>query len=310
MTPPLVLVAEPIDPEARAWLEQRCRTAGLADADAGEAEGLVVRTYTRVDEALLERLPRLRVVGRAGVGVDNIDLAACRDRDVAVVHTPEANADAVAEFVFALLFDRLRRRPAIHAPVPAAKWNRLRDEAMDSRELRGMTLGILGMGRIGRRVARIGAGFGMPVIYNDLIEVEEAQRAGAAPATSDELLSQADVLTIHVDGRPQNRRLVNEAALARMKADIVLVNTSRGFVVERVALAAFLRANPGALALLDVHDPEPIEPGDPLLDLPNAVLTPHIAACTRPAKRAMSGVVEDVWRVLSGEAPRFEVKLE
>jgi len=131
-----------------------------------------------------------------------------------------------------------------------------------------------------------------------VIEIAPERRFGAISGSFEEVLARSDVLTLHPDGRASNRHLIDAAALASCKADVVLINTSRGFVVDADALAAFLRANPGAQALLDVHDPEPFGAGYPLLGLPNAQLSPHIAAATRTAHRNMSWVVREVWRVL------------
>lgn len=308
---PLVIQTEDLDPEPAAWLAERCRLVvcpfhhsdALARLLPG-ADGLVVRTYTRVDRTLLERAPRLRVVGRAGVALENIDLQACRARGVEVVHTPDANTQAVVEFVVALLLDALRPRLYLDQAVSADLWHDLRRRYVADRELRELTLGIWGLGRIGSGVARVAGALGMRVIYNDLLDFPPPRRFGAEPVSVDDLLGQADVLSIHVDDRPTNRHLLDAAALARLRDNVVIVNTSRGFVVDRGALAEFLGARPRALALLDVHDPdEPIPPDDPLLGLPNARLTPHLASGTASAKRRMSWVVRDVWRVLCGQAP-------
>jgi phosphoglycerate dehydrogenase-like enzyme len=328
MNRPLVVQTEDLDAEAAAWLAERCEVVRCGPSEAGfesllgRAQALVVRTYTRVDEALLSRGPALRVVGRAGVGLENIDVEACRRRGIAVVHTPESNSSAVAEYVFALMFDALRPRVYVGgggaqgAPgeeggpracargslaVPSeGEWHELRRKYVAQRELNELVLGVWGLGRIGSAVARIAAGFQMQVIYNDLLEIAPARRSGAAPVSVDELLARSDVLSLHVDERPQNRGLLSSAALGKLKSNVLLINTSRGLVVDGQALAAFLRARPAAMAMLDVHDPEPIRPDCPLLDLPNAFLAPHLAAGTIGAKRRMSWVVREVWRVLEG----------
>ncbi|MBM4108917.1 MAG: hypothetical protein FJ255_08945 [Phycisphaerae bacterium] len=309
---PIVVQTEDLDGECARWLAER---ADLERAPAGDgaalarllkdAEGLVVRTYTRVDAALLARSPRLRVVGRAGVGLDNIDLKACRSRGVAVVYTPDANSSAVAELVFAALLDALRPRVYLDRPLALAGWSDLRRGLVAARQLEGLTLGVWGMGRIGKRVARIGAAMGMRVLFHDLVQIAPEHRWGATPVGADELCHAADVLTIHVDGRAGNRGLVGAGALGLLKKDVVLVNTSRGFVVDPAALAAFLRAHAEATAILDVHEPEPVAPDSPLLGLGNARLLPHVGAATRDAHGRMSWVVRDVWRVLCGEKPEF-----
>ncbi len=304
---PSVLICEPIDPVAQAWLSERATVIACApdepgfDSHLAGVSGLVVRTYTRVDRGVLDRAPQLRVVGRAGVGLDNVDVAACRARGVRVVHTPSANTNAVVEYVFGLLLDAMRPRPTVGAGLTPATWRAVRGGAIGERELHGSTLGILGMGRIGRALAPVAAAFGMRVLYHDLLEVPEPHRAGASPVSFETLLSSSDCLTVHVDDRPENRHLLGADAFERLRPGVVLVNASRGFVIDHAALATFLRANPGAMASLDVHDPEPIGTDHPLLEVSNARLLPHLGAATAPAHLAMSRVVEDVWRVLSGE---------
>ncbi len=304
---PLAIICEPIDPACQAWLAERCEiiTAkpGEPEFDAAlpRAAALVVRTYTRIDAPLLDRAPNLQVVARAGVAVDNIDLSACAARSVKVVHTPAANTDAVVEYVFALALDALRPRPALAKPLPPEEWAQIRKSAIAPRQLHGSTLGILGLGRIGSRVARVGASFGMSVVFNDLAPVQPP--CACESVDLDTLFAQADVLTIHIDNRPSNAKYISAALINRMREHVVFINASRGFVVDHAALAVFLAANPNAHAALDVHDPEPVTESNPLLTLPNARLLPHIGAATRPAHRNMSWVVRDVWRVLSGESP-------
>lgn len=306
---PLVVRTEHLAPEAEAWISERCAFAVATPGDeafealADRIVGLVVRTYTDVDATLLDRLPALRVVARAGVGIDNIDVAACRDRGVEVVHTPDANTQAVVEYVTALLCDAIRPRLLLESAVDAARWNAIRAEVCGERQMNEMTLGILGLGRIGRRVAEVAAAIGFKVIYHDLIDLPEAVRAGAEPVSMETLLAESDVLTIHVDGRTSNRDLVDAAALRRLKPDAVLLNTSRGFVVKQDDLASWLAGRPEAQAILDVHREEPFPADDPLIPLPNAHLAPHLASRTRTAMSNMSWVVRDLWRVLEGETP-------
>lgn len=316
MTTPLfnVIQTEHLDAAAAAWLAERVNLLVCPHDDPAfaarlaEAHGLVVRTYTRVNAALLDRAPRLRVVARAGVGVDNIDLRACAQRGVVVVNAPGANTEAVVEFVFAEMLDALRPRRRVRQAVDAAQWRRWRDELEAERQLDEITLGILGLGRIGRRIAAVGRALGMATIYHDLLDIPPAQRSGAEPVDRATLLRAADVLTIHVDGRPGNRNLIGERELAMMRGGVLLINTSRGFVIDPTALATFLAAHPRAEARLDVHEPEPIAADSPLLRLPNAHLTPHVAGRTRSAMRRMSDVVYDVWEVLCGREPRHPVE--
>lgn len=313
MSRPLVIQTEDLSANAVAFLRERCELVhcpigeeGRFQELVGRAEALVVRTYTRVDAALLARAPRLKVVGRAGVGLDAVDVEACKSRGVRVVYTPDANSRAVAEYVFAMLFDALRPRVFLERALATAEWNTLRRELLAPRELGSLTLGVLGLGRIGTRVARIGAGFGMRVFYHDVREIAEDDRWGAESLSQEALCAESDVISIHVDNRPTNRHLVNDYLLSLCKPNAIIVNAARGFIVDAAALAAFLRANPGSRALLDVHDPEPFREDSPLLGLPNAHLSPHIAAATAEAHENMSAVVEDVWRVLNNESPTHE----
>lgn len=308
---PLVIQTEHLDDGPAAWLASRCELVKRGAGEPGfaellaKADGVVIRTYTTVDAAMLAGAPRLKVVGRAGVGLDNVDLGACAARGVVVCNTPDANSTAVVEYVFSLVLDATRPRVSLESAVGAAEWKRLRAENQATRQLCEMTLGIWGMGRIGTRVARAAAGLGMSVVYNDLLDIPSDRRWGAAAVSAEEMCERSDVVTVHVDGRRSNRGLVNAAAFGRMKRDVVFINAARGFIVDAGALAAFLRSNPSARAVLDVHEPEPFGADYPLLGLPNARLLPHLASCTATAQANMSWVVRDVWRVLSGETPEF-----
>jgi phosphoglycerate dehydrogenase-like enzyme len=309
MSAPVVIVTEDLSDEPLAWLGERCRVvrgavgSGEFEAAASEAVALVVRTYTIVDDALLDRMPSLKVVARAGVALDNIDVKACRRRGVEVVHNPGANADAVVEYVFALLFDALRPRVFIEKALDLKAWNALRAELLAPKQLNGTVLGIWGLGRIGKRIARVAGALQMRVIYHDLLEIAEGERFGAEPVGREELLERAEIVTVHVDDRPANRHLVSADAFGRMRSDVVFLNCARGLIVDPVACAEFFVAHPAAQAILDVHDPEPFDATYPLLDIPNVHLAPHIAAATEQAKVNMSWVVRDVDRVLRGERP-------
>lgn len=309
MSTPLVIQSEDLDAEPAAWLAERCELAACAYDDPrfpqllSRADGLVVRTYTRVDADLLAAAPRLRVVARAGVGLDNIDLDACWSRGVVVVSTPGANTRAVVEFVLASVLDALRPRVFLHQALDQETWNATRKELEAPRQLSELTLGVLGLGRIGSQVARAAGAIDMRVLYHDIREIPEADRHGASPVSLEELLESADVLTVHIDGRRSNYRVIDRAAFASMKPDVVFLNCARGKVVDPIACAEFCVDHPGACAILDVHDPEPVAETSPLLEIENVHLSPHIAGATRAAKREMSWVVRDVWRVLRGEAP-------
>lgn len=309
-----VIVTEELDEAKAAWLGERLELVrhrfdapGFSGALAG-ADGLVVRTYTRVDAGLLAQAPKLRVVGRAGVGLDNVDVAACRAAGVEVVHTPDANTQAVVEYVIGLLLDRFRPRTDLPADAGDAGFFALRKTEVGE-ELAGKTLGIVGFGRIGKRLGRAAAALGVRVLATDVLP-EAKLRAAAADHPWEflpeaELLGRSDVVTLHADGRAANRHMIAGPQLARLRPDALFVNAARGFLVDAEALAGWLRDHPAGSAALDVHDPEPPPAGSPLRGLPNARLLPHLASRTTTALANMSAVVEDVDRVLRGEAPRF-----
>jgi phosphoglycerate dehydrogenase-like enzyme len=309
--PAAVAVTEPLTEECLRWLRERVSVTEAAPGDpafeamADSLEGLVVRTLTRVDRTLLQRLPRLRVVARAGVGLDNIDLPACRERGIEVVHTPDANTQAVVEYVLCLLCDALRPRLFLERPVDTQAWERTRAEVCGERQMDELTLGILGFGRIGSRVAQVARAIGFRVLYNDLLTLAPPMRHGAEPVSAEDLFARSDVITLHIDGRPGNRRFVNASLIKHMRPEALLLNTCRGFVLDHEALADFLRVNPGAQALLDVHEPEPFTADHPLLGMRNAHLAPHLASRTRSAMDRMSWVVRDAVAVLEGRKPEF-----
>ncbi|MBX3354944.1 MAG: hypothetical protein KF724_04520 [Phycisphaeraceae bacterium] len=306
---PIVIVTEPLSEAPTEWLEARCRVShGPPDsaefgAAAASAEALIVRTATRVDTALLERLPSLRVVGRAGVGLDSIDLDACRQRGIRVVSTPDANTQAVVEYVTCLLCDALRPRLFLEAPVGDAEWRQLREDVVGLWQMSELRLGILGLGRIGSRVAEVARAIGFEVVYNDLLDIPSERRCGAMPVSLTELFAESDVISLHCDGRPSNRGFVDAGLIESMRPDVVLLNTSRGLVIDEQALARFMRRSPGASAILDVHAQEPFTETCPFLGMANVHLAPHLASRTLHAMEAMSWVVRDVWAVLEGRVP-------
>jgi D-3-phosphoglycerate dehydrogenase len=310
--PPIVLVTEGSDPRPLEWLREHCRVVEVPTSDPrfhehlSNASGLVVRTYTRVNDDLLSRAPLLRVVGRGGVGLENIDVAACRRRGIEVVYTPDANTIAVGDFVFGLMLQLLRSwsffRERVYEPK---EFKRIRD-TVRGRQLDELTLGILGMGRVGRRVGRIAAlGFGMRVIYNDLLDVQTQLDFPATSVDKPTLYRESDVLSIHVTMLPGNENLVGHEQLALMKPFAILLNTARGEVLDVHALAAAIREKRLAGAALDVFHPEPPPPDFPLLGFENVLLTPHLAARTYTAMQNMSWVVRDVVEVLEGRRPRY-----
>ncbi len=309
MPKPLVLITEPIAKEAHRWLANICNVVLINVGDQGfetallQADGLVVRTYTRVDQKLLDQAPNLKVVGRAGVGLDNIDLDACSKRSVQVVHTPRANAMAVVEYTMSMLINTLRPLTPLTGPLTDKHWHQAREDAITPRSVVGSTLGIIGLGHIGSRVARAAGSMGMKIHHHDLRTIDPANTQGSTAMPMNDLIEQCQCICLHVDGRNENHNLISNAEFSKMRSDVVLINASRGFVVDPHAAASFARNNPNARLILDVHDPEPIQPNNPLLGLDNVILTPHIAAATRQAKIQMSWVVRDVWEVLKDSPP-------
>jgi D-3-phosphoglycerate dehydrogenase len=309
---PLVLVTEGSDPTPLAWLKERARVVEAApdspesNAALPDVVGMVVRTYTKVNAALLARCPKLKVVGRGGVGIENIDVKACRARGVEVVFTPDANTLAVGDFVMGYALQLLR---------PWAFFKERAYEPKEFKQLRNMlrgvqlnelTIGILGMGRVGRRVGKIAAnGFDMRVLYNDLLEVQSQLTFPALAVDKPTLFREADIVTLHVDMKPGNAHLVSTPLLSLMKPTAILINTSRGEVLDNAALAAALREKKIAGAAIDVFDPEPPRADYPLLGFDNVLLTPHMAARTFTAIENMSWVVRDVMEVLNGRTPKY-----
>ncbi len=299
MTRPRVVIAEPLHPDPVVWLRERADvTDTLSDETLRGADALIVRTYTRVDEAMLARAPRLRVVGRAGVGIDNIDRAACERRGIRVVCTPDANTSAVVEYVLSAVVSRLRPIEPVRGAMGSAAWSAARAAAITPRELSECVVGVWGLGRIGKAVARALAPLAREVIYRDVLDIPKDERCGARSVCEQELLEISDILTLHVDGRASNHALVGAPELGRMRPDALLINASRGMVVDAAALAEHMGRCEGFHAVLDVHAPEPIAPENPLLGLSNATLPAHVGAATAKAKLAMSWVVRPVWDAL------------
>jgi D-3-phosphoglycerate dehydrogenase len=309
---PVVLVTEGSDAKPLDWLGQQAEVIEIGpddpsfDARLASAAGMVVRTYTKVNESLLSRAPKLRVVGRGGVGLENIDVPACRRRGVEVVYSPDANTLAVGDFVIGYMLQLLRPWAFfLEKAYDPKEFKRIRNTQRGV-QLNELTLGILGMGRVGRRLGHIAAnGFGMRVIYNDLLDVQNQLDFPATPVEKSELYRNADVLSLHVDMRHGNENLVGRDQIALMKPSAILVNTSRGEVLDAYALADAIRQKRLTGAAIDVFDPEPPKADFPLLGLENVLLTPHMAARTHTAIENMSWVVRDVVAVLEGKIPKY-----
>ncbi|MFF1282833.1 hydroxyacid dehydrogenase [Streptomyces sp. NPDC058299] len=296
MPSPIVVVSDALPGDTVAALEVTCEVrhvdgrdrlalfAALPDADA-----LIIRSGTRVDAEVLDRAPRLRVVARAGVGLDNVDTATARARGITVVNAPDSNTVSVAELTVGLIVASVRHVKAAARSLTDGEWRR---SDFVGAELAGRTLGIVGYGRVGRQVARRLAAFDMRILAHD----PYADTAGGDVRVTglDELLASSDVVTLHLPKTPQTTGLVGARELALMKPTALLVNTSRGGIVDEDALARALREGRPAGAALDVFATEP--PGrSPLLALPNVLGTPHLGAGTHDAQlRAGREVVQKV----------------
>ncbi|MFY3139071.1 hydroxyacid dehydrogenase [Achromobacter xylosoxidans] len=296
-----VLISEFMDAPAVDALRQRfdvCYAPELVERRdallraASQADALIVRNRSQVDATLLAAAPRLRAVGRLGVGLDNIDLPGCAARGIQVVPATGANARAVAEYVIGTLLALLRGAYAASAEVAGGQWPRA--ALSQGLEAHGRTLGVVGFGGIGQLTARLAAGLGMRVVACDAALPADHPawaEAGATRLELDDLLAQADAVTLHVPLTAGTRRLLDAARIARMRAGAVLINTSRGGIVDEAALAAALRGGHLGGAALDVFEQEPLPAGGPLAGAPRLILTPHIAGLTREANTRVSDMV-------------------
>jgi len=261
----------------------------LADALA-DADAVIVRSSTRITRAALARADRLKVIGRAGVGVDNIDVAAATERGIAVLNAPSGNTVSAAELTMALLLAVVRRVAAADRSMRAGEWDRKRFQGT---ELCGKTLGLVGAGRIGSEVARRARAFAMRVMaYDPYLTEERARALEIELAALDDVLDRADVLSLHVPLTESTRGLIGGEELARMKAGAIVLNASRGGVLDQDALIRALDANLGG-AGLDVYAEEPLPADHPLRARDDVVLTPHLGAATAEARYNVAREVAD-----------------
>jgi D-3-phosphoglycerate dehydrogenase len=307
-----VLVAEAIAPEGvealRARHEVDVRTGLSADElreIVGGYDALIVRSGVDVDAALIAAGTRLQVIGRAGVGVDNVDLDAATRAGITVVNAPTGNTIAAAEHTIALLLALARRVPAADASIRRGEWTR---SALQGVQLRGRTLGIIGLGKIGMAVAERARGFGMTLLGSDpYVTEEQAALRGVELVEMDALLERSDAVTVHVPLTRATTGLIGAKAIARMKRTAFVLNVARGGIVDEPALAAALREGRVGGAGIDVFENEP-PAGSPLLDAPNTVLTPHLGASTVEAQVAVAEeIAEQVLDVLAGRPAQYAV---
>lgn len=271
----------------------------------GEYDALIVRGRTKVTRSLLGSTARLKVVGRSGVGVDNIDLTAAREFGIAVVNAPVSTSLAVAELAVGMLLALARRIPYADRTIKAGVWAK---KELSGIELNGKTLGVIGVGNIGAAVAVRAGALGMDVIgYDPLLPAEEIARRGARPVGIDDLYASADFITIHIPLTAGSRGWINAAVLAQMKPGVQIVCTARGGIIDEEALLAALNSGHVAGAALDVFSQEP--PGlTDLVSHPNVIATPHIGAQTEEAQaRAAVDIACEVLAVLRGESLRWRI---
>lgn len=265
------------------------------------AHALIVRSATEVDAAMIETASDLRVIGRAGVGVDNIDVDAASQHGIAVFNAPAGNTVAAAELTMALMLAVVRRVPEAERSLREGSWERSRFVGV---ELEGKTLGLIGAGRVGGAVVARARAFGMEVIvYDPYLTDERAEELGFRLTDLDEVLETSDVISVHVPLTEETKGLVGQDALARMKDTAYLVNASRGGVIDEPALADALTAGTMAGAGLDVYETEPLPEDSPLRDAPNLVMTPHLGASTEDAQVRVAREVAERIRsaLLDGE---------
>jgi len=271
----------------------------------GEYDAMIVRGRTKVTAAVLEAARNLKVVGRAGVGVDNIDLNAAKAKGVIVVNSPTATTIAVAELTLGLMLAVVREIPRADATMKAGQWIK---KELEGRELWRKTLGVIGFGRIGSEVARRAAAFDMTILaYDPLLPADVIRQRGGEPVTLDDLLARSDIITLHLPLDESTRNLINAEAFAKMKDGVYLICAARGGIIDEAALLQALESGKVAGAGLDVFATEP--PGaTPLVTHPRVVCTPHIGAQTVEAQtRAAEDIANEVLAALQGKPLRWRV---
>jgi lactate dehydrogenase-like 2-hydroxyacid dehydrogenase len=279
--------------------------------EVANADALVALGADYVDVALMDAAPRLRVVANYAHHCDNVDLLAATRRGILVTNTPDVATETAADFTLALMLAAARRVDEAEQYVRGGRWRAWGPETLLGRDLYGATLGIVGLGKVGRAVARRARGFGMRILYTGPSPKPEAeQEDGVVFAAQDDLLAQSDVISLHCLLTDETYHLIDRDALERMKPDAILVNTARGQIVDTRALVEALRARP-LVAALDVTDPEPLPADHALLALPNAIVTPHIAsASARTRTRMALMAAENVLAALRGERPPHLVNVD
>lgn len=253
-------------------------------------DGLLCMLTDRIDGQLMDAAgPALKIISQMAVGYDNIDVPAAQERGIPIGHTPGVLTEATADLAFGLLLAAARRIVEGANYIQDGQWRTWDPNALLGRDLSGATLGIIGLGRIGRAVARRAAGFNMRILaYSPSLTLESAAEVSAVAVDQETLLRESDFVSLHLPLNTQTRHLINRITLAQMKANAILVNTARGGIIDHAALVEALRSGAIGGAALDVTDPEPILPDDPLLSLPNALVVPHIGSASQWTRSQMA----------------------
>ena len=312
---PKVVVAETISEAGIAALSGDCEVIDLVGADRdklllalADASALIVRSATVVDRELLESAPKLEVVGRAGIGVDNIDIDAATELGVLVVNAPNANTISAAEHTMALILAQARRIAEADRSLREGKWERKRFEGM---ELHGKNLGVLGLGKIGTLVAQRASAFGMKIIaYDPYLSADRARRLGVELMSLDDVFANADVITVHLPRTPETEDIIDAAAIRKMRDGVRIINVARGGIVNEADLADAVRSGKVGGAAIDVFDVEPAT-NSPLFGLSEVTVTPHLGASTKEAQdKAGVAVAEAVAEALAGQLVLSAVNLD
>ena len=310
---PRILIADPVAPEGiemlRAVGEVDVKTGLPADslvAIIGDYDALVVRSETKVTRPIIEAAKKLVVIGRAGVGVDNIDLDAATERGVIVVNAPQGNTIAAAEHTITLLMALARHVPQAYASMREGKWDR---KTYVGTEVRGKTLGIVGLGKIGSEVARRGLGMEMRVLaFDPFVSVERAKALGVESVDFEQLLMLSDFISVHPPLTASTSGMIGAAEIAKMKEGVRLINVARGGIIDEAALADAVKSGKVAGAAIDVFTKEPVDPANPVLGDPRIIVTPHLGASTAEAQeRVAVDVAEQIVDILSGKPARYAV---
>ena len=286
-----VLVCDNVSPkgvahlEAQSGLDVTAVDGALTDDLLADAKAIIVRSATNVTPEVMRKAPRLRVVGRAGVGVDNVDVEAATQRGIVVMNTPSGNTISTAELTFSMLMALARKIPQAHMSMKNGKWDR---KAFAGTELSGKTIGILGIGRIGSQVARRAIAFGMRVLaFDPYLSMSKARALQVELLELDEIYERSDFITVHMPLSDETRDMLGADAFSKMKDGACVVNCARGGIINEADLVAAIKSGKVGGAALDVYDAEPLPEDAELRELPQVIMTPHLGASTKEAQESV-----------------------